>query len=328
MADFKPTDIHGAEIKTLLNRDPATGKPILEISHSGLNAFASCPKKWAFNKAIVHFNQTRESGDAASVGTALHAGIQSYAIHRDLERAMFDMAMEHPIDLRENTAKASYSLEAATHTLLECIKDGKLDDYDLATFVKDGVSVPAVEIAFLVRIELEHIVVHLRGFIDLVMVSMITQRFMAVDIKTTTPQGASNFREKYQHDWQTTSYGIPLQGLLGLEGSFDTAIMGVVLSDREPKFPFEAFKRTADDVDDYYHYLDSKCQQIQRFWLEQRFPREPKGCYNFNRLCHYHTECNIRMLPQMQVHVNPTGKRGADPRPFNPVFTAELNLCR
>lgn len=320
--------IFSDNIKTLLPRDEATGKPILEISHSGLNSFASCPKKWAFNKAIVHFNKGWESGDAADVGTALHAGIQSYAIHRDLDLAMFELAMAHPIELRENSSRAQYSLEAATWTFLKAIESGHLDNYELAYFVKDGVRTPAVEIGFLVRIELEHIVLHLRGFIDLVMTSLMTGRFLAVDIKTTTPQGSSHFREKYQFDNQCTSYGIPLQGLLGLEGAFDTGIFGVILSDRDPQFPFETFKRTPDDVDDYFYYLDAKCRQIQNFWLAQRFPREPKGCMAFNKLCHFHTECNVRGVHEMQMIVNPSGKSGEEARPFNPTFTAELNLCR
>ena len=55
--------------------DPETGKPIIEISHSGLNTFASCPRLYAFRKIIETGIDDRGDSDATAVGTAMHEGI-------------------------------------------------------------------------------------------------------------------------------------------------------------------------------------------------------------------------------------------------------------
>lgn len=313
------------EIKTALPRDPATGKVILEISHSGLNTFGSCPRKWAFNKAIVNFNEERETKTAADVGSAMHAAIQDYVLHKDVDRALETLGMTHPIELNEGDKAQAYSLEAATITLLHTINSGELDHFELATFVKDGKNIPAVEVGFIVVIEMEHVILHLRGFIDLVVRSRTTHNFMAIDIKTTTERGADNFKVKYRYDWQTTSYGIPLQGLLGVEGAFEVGILGVVLSDRDPLAVFEPFRRTKSDVDQYFFYLLDKCAAIQRYWLAQQFPRDPKGCTAYNRTCYFFNHCDVSTVPEMQMLVNPSMKRGKEPREMVPVFTARLD---
>ena len=316
------------EIETALPRCPDTGKPILEISHSGLNTFNSCPKKWAFRKAILNFNEERTSSTAADVGTAMHEGVQHYMVHKDVDLALEAMAKAHPIELQDNAKANQYSLEASTITLLALIQSRQLDEYELAYFIVDGERKPAVEIGFLVIIELEHVVLHLRGFIDLVLLSMASDRMMAVDIKTTTPQGAAFFREKYMYDYQCTSYGIPLQGLLGVDGDFDTAIFGIIQSDREPRFPFEPFRRTQQDVDDYYYWLFDAAERMQRFWLAQRFPRGPNSCVAYSKPCHYMNVCTLQTVPEMQNYMNPARKSGAPSRPFTPTFTARLTHDR
>ena len=312
------------EIKTALPRCPRTGKPIFEIFHSGLNTFGSCPRKWAFNKAIVNFSEDREAKTAADVGTAIHEGLQEYVISKDVDAALAKMALAHPIELNRGDNAAAYSLEAATITLLHAIESGELDNFVLATFIKDGVRIPAVEIGFMVEIEMEHIIIHLRGFIDLVVQSRASDQFMAIDIKTTTERGAESFDVKYKFDWQTTSYGIPLQGLLGIEGSFDTGILGVGLSDRDPLVVFKPFRRKKADVEEYYYYLLDKCASIQRYWLAQRFPRDPKACLSFNKTCYFFNSCDVSTVTEMQMLVNPSMKRGKSGREVVPVFTARL----
>lgn len=312
------------EIETGLPRCERTGKVILEISHSGLNTFASCPRKWAFRKAIVEFQGERRSSVAADVGTAMHEGFQNYMIHKDEDKAIEALLLAHPIEI-EGTKPDQYAVEASVHTLLEGIKDGKLDNYDLAYFTVGAERHPAVEVGFQVEIECTHVVFRLRGFIDLVLRSMMSDRFMAVDIKTTTPQGSAHFETKYKFDWQCTSYGIPLQGLMGVDTDFDTAIFGVIQSDYEPRFLMPQFRRTQADVRQYYTYLLDKCAQIERYWIAQHFPRHPQACISFSKPCFYHSSCDVHSVSDMQLAMNPSGKPGfTGGRPFKPLFTAIL----
>lgn len=313
-----------SEIRTFLPRCERTGKPILEISHSGLNTLGSCPRKWAFRKAVVQFNEARDSGIAADVGSAMHEGVQEYMRTGNTDTALEALALHHPIELPDNTKHHEYSLEASTISLLHTIEHGGLDEYELATFIKDGREVPATEIGFLVEIEMDYVMIHLRGFIDLVLLRRIDNAFMAVDIKTMTTHSAANLETKYRFDWQCTSYGIPLQGLLGVEGKFHVAIMGIIQSDRDPEVVMQPYVRTQHDVDEYYYYLLDKCAQIQRYWIAQRFPRDPKSCISFGRTCFFYQHCDVSTLQEMQNLINPSGRAGAPPRPFTPVFTAQL----
>lgn len=309
-----------------------TGKPIIEISHSGLSSFASCPKKFAFRKLLVHFENQRRGSDATDVGSALHEGLQEYMRSRDEDKALEIMALHHPIDLRNPEKAAQYSLEAVAHTMLHALHNQPVDsavgitDYDLAYFDKGtGVLEPGTEIAFLVEIELEHLMFHQRGFIDLVLRSPINGRYLAVDIKTTTPQGVRNFQTKYKWDWQVTSYGIPLNALLGEFAEFEVGIFGVVLSDREPATHFPTFRRQRADIESYQFYLLDKCRQIQHYWLQGRFPRHPTACVSFNQPCYFINDCQAETLKAMQMQVNPSMKAGDyEERPFNPVFTVKL----
>lgn len=314
--------------------DKRSGKPIVEISHSGLASFGSCPKRFAFRKMIITRDDTRISGDAADAGSALHEGLQEYMRSRDVDRALEALARNHPIEL-QNTEKASqYSLEAVSQTLLHTIErepeDGSMNitEYDLATFVKDGVSIPATEIAFLVEIELEHLVFHQRGYIDLVVRHPFSQRYLAVDIKTTTATAKVNFATKYKWDYQTTSYGIPLNALLGERENFEVGIYGVILSDRAPQTFFPTFERRRSDVEAYQYYLVDTCELIQRYWLRGRFPRHPSACMSYGKPCYYINDCIAERLQDMQMQINPSmiGTDTDAPRgkAFNPVFTARL----
>ena len=307
-----------------MNTCPLTGKPIVELSHSGLNTFASCPKKFAFRKMITTFKEDWEDSDATAAGTAIHAGIQEYLISRDKTRALEAMALSHIIELHNTSKAAEYSLEACTWTMLKFFESDVLDGYELATFIKDGVAIPAVEIGFLVEIEFPTLIFHLRGFIDLVIKSLYSDKFLTADIKTMTSYGLDLFESKYRWDWQVTSYGIPLNALLGNTGDFDVGVLGVILSDREPIFKMPSYHRQQRDIEAYQFYLLDKCAQIERYWKAGHFPRHPQSCTGYNKLCHYHANCGEETLKGMQLAINPSMKTGAPPRPFDPVFTVKL----
>lgn len=303
---------------------PDTGKRIIELSHSGLNSFTSCPKRFAFRKFIINRFEERGETDATAVGSAMHEGLQEYMRSRSLEAALETLALHHPIQLNDNAKASEYSLEASAWTLMQAVVNSELPDYELVTFINDGVETPATEIAFLVKIEFEKYMFHLRGFIDLVLRNPLNGRFLPVDIKTTTPQGAGNMQEKYLYDWQVTSYGMPLNALLGNDRDFDVGIFGVIMSDREPKFIFPTWERKVSDIEDYQFYLLDKCRQIVFYAEQGMFPRHPQSCISFGRLCHYHQHCYARTVDDMQLVINPSKQHGYTGRPFNPVFTAHL----
>lgn len=299
-----------------MNIDPKSGKPIIEISHSGLGTFASCPRKFAYRKVLTTGEQDRFSSVSASVGQAMHEGLQSYALHRDLDKAILAMAKGHPIDI-ERSDSAQYSLEACTTTLLHAVEN-ELFDYELVYVdTPSGERKPGVEAKFLVEIDLGDecpVIFHLRGYIDLILRSTVSGRLMPVDIKTTTPQAQTFIEAKYQYDHQTTSYGLPLNALLGNFDKYDTGIFGVIMSDIEPQAALHSYTRTLGDIEDYQLYLLDKCSQIARYYMNGFFPRHPNACVAFNKLCPFHAHCHLRTMKEMQMRINPS----MEPAPENP----------
>lgn len=311
--------------------DEKTGKPIVELSHSGLMTFNSCPKKFAFRKIIVNFNEERRQSDASAVGSALHEGIQEFMRSRSMDKAYEALILAHPIELQDPSKANVYSIEASITTLKHVLTDVKagercIADYDLAYFKKGDLTIPATEVAFLVIIELEHMIFHVRGFIDLVLQELNAESFFAVDIKTTTAQQAATLNAKYTYDWQLTSYGIPLNALLGSRAKFRTGILGVIQSDRDPQSLFPNYLRNQADIDSYHYYLIDSCRRIQRYWLDNQFPRGPSSCIAYGKQCTYFAQCTATSIDKMQLLVNPSKKPGDPPRPFDPVYIAKLEV--
>jgi hypothetical protein len=302
-----------------------TGKPIVELSHSGLNSFNSCPKRFAFRKMIISFDEDRGESDAAAVGTAMHDGIQEYMRSRNLGRALEALAASHPIELTSNSPKPhEYSLEASVWTLEHIINDSELPAYSLVNFIRDGKEVPATEIAFMVEIEFPTLMFHLRGFVDLIVQNPDNGLFLPIDIKTTTPQGSTHMHEKYRWDWQVTSYGIPLNILLENHGAFETGIFGVIMSDREPRTIFPRHTRSQHDIEAYNFYLLDNCRRIEQYYRSDVFPRNPSSCVSWGRVCPYLTQCAVTGLEPMQNIINPSRKPGKAHRELDPIFTIRM----
>jgi len=301
-----------------------TGKPVVELSHSGLNTFNSCPRKFAFRKMIVSPGSDYNGSIPASVGTALHEGIQNYMVTRNRGSAIEALALAHPVDLDDYGKADQYGLEASVWTLEHIIDQSELPSYGLVNFIRDGKEVPAVEIAFLVEIEFPQLMFHLRGFVDLIVQNPANGLLLPLDVKTTTPQGSANMAEKYKWDWQVTSYGIPLNILLGNHGDFETGIFGVIMSDRAPTTIFPRYNRTQHDIDAYNYYLLDNCRRIAQYYADDIFPRNPTGCVAFGRVCNFHSQCAVEGLENMQNIVNPSRKDGGGGREVDPMFIIRL----
>jgi hypothetical protein len=305
-----------------------TGKPIVELSHSGLMTFNSCPKKFAFRKMIVNFENEREESNATAVGTAMHEGLQEFMRTRSLEKALIALALAHPVQLDESNGKAwEYSLEASITTLEYVVTQSELARFELVYFKRDGVEIPATEIAYMIEIETKHLVFQYRMLVDTIARNPDTGLFLPIDYKTTTEKSAPDFHVKYKWDNQVTSYGIALQHLLGYDGQFETGVLGIIMSDRKPSTVFPIFQRGKADIDDFYYTLLDNCRRIEQYYVDDRFPRGPAACISYKRPCPFLGSCGVTGLQQMQMLMNPSKKTGAghpSKHDLSPMFTVRL----
>lgn len=292
--------------------DVTTGRRILDISPSGLNAYNACPRRFAYNKVIIPSAMRDNSGLAANVGTAMHEGIQEYFRTRDVEKAVLALAKFHPIDLGKQVKDAAnYSLEASTITLLHAIEDDFCQSELVPIIDHNGVERDGTEVKFLIVIDLGPdcpVLFHYRGYIDLIIRDMLSDKVIPVDIKTMLPKAYGMVESKYKFDYQTTPYGLVLNSVLGNFENFTTAIFAVSQFDGGPEVRYIPYNRSVGEIEDFQLYLIGACSQIARNYGNEYWPQHPSACYNFNRLCHYHEHCHLRTLKEMQLRVNPSQK--------------------
>lgn len=297
-----------------------TGKPIVEISHSGLQTFKSCPRKFAYRKVLINADQRDFSGIAANVGTAMHEGIQEAFRSRDLDKAIEALALHHPIELPKGTDASVYSIESSIITLREALTD-EIMDYELVSVERNGETVDGIEVKFLVVIDLGPdcpVIFHLRGYIDLILKHPFNGVIAPIDIKTMTPNAFAQAYNKYRQDTQITSYGMPINALLGQFDEFQAGIFAVSMSDYNPQTKLHPYKRRIGDVEDYQFDLLDSCQRIARYYQLQHFPRNSSGCVAFGRPCKFLEHCHLRTMEEMQDRINPSRKVIHSGRPEAP----------
>lgn len=289
-------------------------RDIIEVSYSSLGTFGNCPRRFAYTKMLRRERSVFDDSLASACGRALHAGIQGYFTHRNADQAIVDLMMEYPFD--EFEEKPEYSLEACILTLQKAL-DSDLFDYELVHIdMLDGEGAqPAVEVPILIELFMPvyDVTIHYRGYVDLILRDPITGRFMIWDIKTTTKRNLGGFGEKYQYDYQNLGYGLVLNTLYGDQPEFTTGIFGVVIDHKEPTILEPTHRRTGKDVEEFIRWLAHESDQICRMQELRWFPRQPRACKAFNRLCSFHEHCHLDTMDQMQSFVNPSGNDSPEP---------------
>lgn len=296
---------------------------VLEISHSSMSAFDSCPRKFEFRK--MHNCSLREETLPTKGGKAFHTGLQTYLATKDVDKGLFELIWEFDMQWQTSPMKPR-SLEAYVATYLHTINNEKLSEYELAKIkTVDGKLMDATEVGFAIEIENypfypdgKTITVRYIGFIDAIMYSKITDHYMCWDIKTTTKE--IDHDTEYHFDEQQIPYGLALEAILGVQcaHNFDVAYWVNRIDVLEPKSLFYCYTRTTKDVQDWVRGLFRNLQEIKTFTNAGWFRRKGNACAAYNRKCTYFDFCESRdtkviniMLEQHNANV----KREALPAP-------------
>ncbi len=277
----------------------------LRLSASTLNTFRSCPRKMEFRKFYKHASDPEENlpGD---VGNALHRGYQSYLIHRDKDKAIYDMMMAYPIHLNSNPVNAR-SIEACYATLQLMMNTPAFLEYEIAQ-VKclDGKTRPAVEVAFEIDIKnfsvssYKNVPVTYVGFIDAILYDRMLNEYIVMDIKTTR-YNLSDMTPVYMFDDQCIPYAIVLERVLGHAiDSLNIKYMSVYVDIKEPKTRIYPFVKGKDDIADWARSLYIDLQDMKRFSDLHWFKRNHNSCVSFNRTCAFFEICNKRDVQGIQ----------------------------
>ena len=278
----------------------------LELSHSSRSSFRSCPRKFEFRK--VYNNSRRSESYAGNTGSALHAGIQSWLIHKDFDHAIWQMIKNFPIKYQKSW-NDERSLAACYTTLVSMINWEHMGQYEVAQLKKpDGTIVYAVEVPFILRISKYPffadggtICVDYRGFIDLILFDKMNNTYIVNDIKTTTRNTDKTVEFRFAE--QCVPYGLVLESVLGndINKGFEVTYWSTVIDHLEPKNTWLPFPKSKVDLRDWMQGYLFDLDQIRRYYNLGWFARNGNSCMNWQRPCVFWDFCETRNPKTIEV---------------------------
>jgi hypothetical protein len=297
----------------------------LRISHSSMQLFSSCARKFEFRKLL----EAQGDGDqtlAAEFGSAIHAGFQKWLeTDGDETAALWAFMLRYPWDMeRTGYGRSRYIPETGFAVLQSMFSTVALSEYEIATVtLPDGTTRPAIEVPF--ELELENfslagdtnVKVIYTGFIDAILYNHLTRKYMVVDIKTTSRM-MEDMGAMYQFSDQCIPYAIVLEKLLGVAAIEELEIRYIAcyVDLEKPNTQMLPYDKTSEDISDwasgYMHKLHSMREFFERAW----FPRNGDSCANYNRTCEYMPYCHDRDAVRLSQFFQETPRTRPQPEPW------------
>lgn len=293
---------NGERDEATLARDALKASEHLRVSYSSLQTDESCHRKFEFQKIYPRRPRMFESF-AADVGSALHAGYQSYLIHQDEDRALWDMCRAYPIQAEFMQDKDDRSLEAACATLQEMIDSSTFGMYELAQIIhpETGLPVPAIEVPFEIRFAKDNGLqlndgrgFAFVGYIDAILRHRTTGAYRTMDIKTHR-RYAKDATANYKFHAQQLPYGIAIEHVQGNSvDSFDVLYLDTFVDLLEPRCEEYIYVKNQEDVQEWLMNTVMQLQGLARYSQMDYFPRTGGGCTAWNKACYWLDVCESR----------------------------------
>lgn len=321
--------------------------PTLQLSYSSLNTFASCPRKFELDKLYPKPARVWEDNYAADVGSAIHAGYQTYLTSRDRDESVWAFMRAFPFADEWNQPNDYRSCEAALATLEEMFDSAKMLEYDLARIrrpnsvaeaeagLTGGVVVPAIEVPFEIRFPgltikpcpslPEGANISVIGYIDAIMQNQMTGLYRTLDIKTSRMK-LLDATAKFKFDAQQVPYGIVVEHIAqGEIESFEVLYLDCYVDLLEPYVQLYPFIKTHHDLQDWATNKLIQFRQLAGYAESDYFPRTDGGCLFYNKPCRYLEPCQSRNR-QSLIDWFLVESEAAEKEKFFPWITAEIDL--
>lgn len=280
----------------------ASGKPIIELSHSGLGNLLTCPRRYQLNKRFAAPDFEWDTGLPAVGGQAIHEYLQAKAIGASDDEATiaFFYAYDFNVEAQDSDKnRRERALEACLYSAQHAAELLAFDPAEVAQINVNGELRPAIETKFNLVIahdsfQFEY---HYRGAIDLVRYRLFGNQFIASDFKTHRNYrdgGDDNMEHKYKWDDQLIPYGLVIQHLQGGEFSaFQNTYYSLFVDINEPILKEYSFHRTREDVDRWVKKMLLIIGQIEQYGNDETWPRTGRGCDFFNNRCKFYKHCHL-----------------------------------
>lgn len=312
-------------MNAILKQQKQSPYPItqLELSHSTLDSYHSCPRKLEFRK--FYGINTRGHSLAGNGGIALHDATGVYLKTRSHEAATLELMLKYPIDLCSNPLW-KWSLEACYSVLLQIIKFlDEHSEFELATILDK----PAIEVPFLINIKhdiSDFIPVVYRGYMDYVFYNRMENSYLVFDLKNTTST-ILDHTPKYRFDTQCLPYALVLQRALGLDFEYlDVNYLVTYVNLMEPRIQLLEFEKTRNDVFEFAQDLYVDLIAMKTYYDTGWFPRRSSACMGYNRQCNHYNICESRKHSTIKEMLKSIEQQ--EQEPFEPWITLDLELIK
>lgn len=260
----------------------------IRLSYSALNTLHTCERMFQLDRLLVT-DREKEDFPSTVLGRAYGTAVQSYLLHQDQDKALFDgyLAYWPILEEEKRNEEVFCSLFMTTVPQLDLI----LQDYEVATF-RDK---KAVELSFCLHINADFYYV---GYIDVVLKNIYTDRYAVLEIKHTTAQ-LLDLSPMYQNSGQALGYSIVLDEIVGEDqGEYDLLyVVGQV-----GKNPFNSkaqsftFPKTLLDRFNWFISLGMDTEHLSSMIDNNVFPMRGSNCLQYMRPCKHFGTCQLHAL--------------------------------
>lgn len=265
----------------------------LRLSHTSLELLHTCERKFQLEKLLI---SEVERGESAHLifGKAWGAGVQSYLVHQDRDRAIFDCWLaywpEEEIEGKKSEARALIALMRSFLAL-----DTLLLEYELVSFQDK----PAIELSFRLDIDEGYYFV---GYIDAVLRNRFSGTYVVFEAKTTG-LNLLDTSPLYKNSGQALGYSIALDQIVGQEVS-DYGVLYFVCQlgkdlDQAKIYPL-VFDKTLLDRFNWFLTLGLDVKHLKEMAELNVYPKRGDSCLQFMRPCPHFGICHLHAFDRLK----------------------------
>lgn len=263
----------------------------IRLSHSSLQTLHTCERKFQLDKLLVTEVEKEES-EHFSFGHAFGAGVATYLVTQDANRAMFEAWLAYWPEIetdKKSVARCIAALEVAFPRL-----DTILIDYEIAVF--NGA--PAVELSFKVTTDEDYYFV---GHIDAVLRNRYTGQYIVFECKSTGLQ-LFDLSPLYQNSGQALGYSIALDRIAGKELSSYGVIYFVAQLPKDfvPKIQVFEWGKTLSDRLNWFISLSLDIKHLVEMRELGVYPKRGESCLQYNRPCKHFSTCTLHSADRLK----------------------------
>lgn len=263
----------------------------IRLSHSALQTFLTCERKFQIDR-LLEGEQKKEDFPATVFGRAFGAGIATYLIEQDSDKALFEgWKAYYPIlEDSSRTEEVLYNLLIVAFSKL----DDLLLDWEIAVFQGK----PAVELSFRLNI---NETCYFVGYVDVVLKNRWTGKYAILENKSTG-MNLLDLDPLYKNSGQALGYSIILDIIAGQENSqYDVIYCIGKLNSKTsggfaPTIIISEYAKTLQDRLNWFIALSMDVNRLEQMLELNVFPMRGDSCLQYMRPCKHFGVCHMQAL--------------------------------